>query len=207
MFLFSKICGLCLRPIQPHIKRVEGRCKAVEARSWQHTPNLAMWSRMSGSIPSLPHIRFAKIISWNWSILMFVKVQNRLHKKIKRFVCCQKVICSEILTVGIIPSSSSSSSSIGTTTHCGLWPVEQCPSIFSYLQPTLSIFSLPALKDLFLLPLSIFSWVFRFFSSLPVLEWRSLWASYPPPFSLRGKYNTNIPKTSSCHSGVFRFAL
>ena len=57
-----------------------------------------------------------------------------------------------------------SSSSIGTTAHCGLWPVEKCPSIFSYLPPTLSIFSLPALEDLFLLPLSI-----PFFSSLPVL--------------------------------------
>ena len=53
-----------------------------------------------------------------------------------------------------------SSSSIDTTAHCGLWPVEQCPSIFSYLPPTLSIFSLPAHEDLFLLPLSIFSWVF-----------------------------------------------
>jgi len=41
---------------------------------------------------------------------------------------------------------------------------------FSYLPPTLSIFSLPALEDLFLLPLSIFIWVFAFFSSLPVLE-------------------------------------
>ena len=40
-------------------------------------------------------------------------------------------------------SSSSSSSSIGITAHCGLWPVEQCPSIFTYLPPTLSIFSLP----------------------------------------------------------------
>ena len=49
-------------------------------------------------------------------------------------------------------------------------------SIFSYLPPTLSIFSLPALEDLFLLPLSIFSWVFSFFPSLPVLEWRSFWA-------------------------------
>ena len=76
------------------------------------------------------------------------------------------------------------SPSTGTTDHCGLWPVEQCPSIFSYLPPTLSIFSLPAIEDLFLLPLSIFSWVFPFFSSLPVLEWRSFWASYPPPFSL-----------------------
>ena len=76
-----------------------------------------------------------------------------------------------------------SSSSIGTTAYCGLRPVEQCPSIFSYVPPTLSIFSLSALEDLFLLPLSIISWVFPFFSSLPVLEW-SFWASYPPPFSL-----------------------
>jgi hypothetical protein len=36
-------------------------------------------------------------------------------------------------------SSSSYSSSIGTTAHCGLWPVEQDPSIFSHLSPTLSI--------------------------------------------------------------------
>jgi len=78
----------------------------------------------------------------------------------------------------------SSSSFVGTTARCGLWPVEQCPSIFSYLPPTLSIFSLPALEDLFLLHLTIFSWVFPFFSSLPVLECRSFWASYPPPFSL-----------------------
>jgi len=44
--------------------------------------------------------------------------------------------------------SYSFSFSIGTTARCGLWPVEQCPSIFSYLPPTLSIFSLPALEDL-----------------------------------------------------------
>jgi hypothetical protein len=41
---------------------------------------------------------------------------------------------------------------------------------FSYLPPTLSIFTPPALEDLFLLLLFIFSWVFPFFSSLPVLE-------------------------------------
>ena len=35
------------------------------------------------------------------------------------------------------PPPPSSSSSIGTTAHSGLWPVEQCPSIFSYL-PQLS---------------------------------------------------------------------
>jgi len=72
----------------------------------------------------------------------------------------------------IIKHYRTSSSSIGTTAHSGLWPLEQCPSIFSYLPPTLSIFSLPALEDLFQLPLSIFSWVFPFFSSLPVLERR-----------------------------------
>ena len=78
--------------------------------------------------------------------------------------------CIVIYSSSSSSSSSSSYSSINTTAHCGLWPVEQCPSIFSRLPPTLSIFSLPALEDLFLLPLSIFSWVFHFLSFLPVLE-------------------------------------
>jgi hypothetical protein len=38
-----------------------------------------------------------------------------------------------------LQTSSSSSSSTGTTAHRGLWPVEQDPSSFSYLSPTLSI--------------------------------------------------------------------
>jgi hypothetical protein len=66
----------------------------------------------------------------------------------------------------------SSSSSVGATVRCGLWPVEQYLSIFPCLTPTLSIFSLPALEDLFLLLPSIISWVFLFVSSLPVLERR-----------------------------------
>ena len=74
----------------------------------------------------------------------------------------------------------SSSSSIGTTACCRLWPVEQCCSILSCLSPTLSIFSFLTLEDLFLLPLSILSWVSLFVSSLPVLELRSFWASCPP---------------------------
>jgi hypothetical protein len=61
-------------------------------------------------------------------------------------------------------------SSVGTIARCGLWPVEQYLFIFPYLLPTLSIFSLPALEDLFLLLLFILSWVFLFVSSLPVLE-------------------------------------
>jgi hypothetical protein len=67
-------------------------------------------------------------------------------------------------------SSSSSSSSVGTTARCGLWPVEKYLSIFSYLSPTLPIFSLPAFEDLFPFLLSILSWVFLFVSSLPLLE-------------------------------------
>ena len=86
----------------------------------------------------------------------------------------------------------SSSSSIGTTAHCGLWPVEQCPSIFSYLPPSLSLVSLSALENFFLLPLSILSWVFPFVSSFPVLEWRSFWASYPP-FSPGDLTNLSCP--------------
>jgi hypothetical protein len=55
-----------------------------------------------------------------------------------------------ILDLYIIPSSS-----VGATARCGLWPVEQYFFIFPYLSPTLSIFSLPTLKNLFLLLLSI----------------------------------------------------
>ena len=66
-------------------------------------------------------------------------------------------------------SSSSSSSSIGSTALFELWPVEKCPSILLYLPPPISIFSPPSLGHLPLLPLSIFSWVVPFLSSVPVL--------------------------------------
>ena len=66
-----------------------------------------------------------------------------------------QVICMYVCMFMYV-SDFSSSSSIGTTAHCELWPVEQCSSISSYLPPTLSIFSLPALEDLFVLLLSIF---------------------------------------------------
>ena len=97
---------------------------------------------------------------------------------------CSRALLSSSSSHPHPPPPPSSSSSIGTSAPCGLWPVEQCPSIFSHLPPTLSIFALPTLEDLFLLPLSIFSWVFRFFLSLPVLEWRYFWACYPSSFSL-----------------------
>jgi hypothetical protein len=64
----------------------------------------------------------------------------------------------------------SSASSVGATARCGLWPVEKYLSIFPYLSPTLSIFSLPVLEDLFSLLLSILSWVFLFEADLPVLR-------------------------------------
>ena len=103
---------------------------------------------------------------------------------VERYIENTRILSALLENSSSSSSYSSSSSSIGTTAHCGLWPVEQCPSIFSYLPPALSIFSLPALEDLFQLPLSILSWVFPFFSSLPVLERRSFWSSYPPPFCL-----------------------
>ena len=85
----------------------------------------------------------------------------------------QLILCPFIHFTIFCPLLISSSSRFVRFFHSQFWPVEQCPSIFSYLPPTLSTFSLPALEDLFLLPLSIFSWVFPFFSSLPVLGWRS----------------------------------
>jgi len=90
----------------------------------------------------------------------------------------------------VLPHTSSSSSSPPPL----LLPLALQPTVgfglsnnilpFSPIYQQLSNFSLPKLEDLFLLPLSIFSWVFPFVSSLPVLGWRSFWASYPPPFSL-----------------------
>jgi len=53
-----------------------------------------------------------------------------------------------------------------------LWALA-CRTMFFnfFLSATNSlIFSLPALEDLFLLPLSVFSWVFPLFSPLPVFE-------------------------------------
>jgi hypothetical protein len=58
-------------------------------------------------------------------------------------------------------------SSIGATARCGLWPVEQYLSVFPYLSPILSIFSLPTLEDLFLPLLPIISWVFLYVLPLP----------------------------------------
>ena len=107
-------------------------------------------------------------------IISFLWLRSFLHLNIKWSTVC-----------------SSSSSSIGTTAHCGLWPVEQCPSNFSYLPPTLSTFSRPALEDLFLLPLSIFSWVFPFFSSIPVF-WVKLFLGILSPSILSRWPNQRI---------------
>ena len=100
-----------------------------------------------------------------------------------------------IAVCGDETSSSSSSSSVGATARCGLWPVEQYLPIFPYLSPTPSIFSLPALEDVFPLLLSILSWVFLFVLSFPVLQWRSFRASYPP-FSPGDPANLSIAPLS-----------
>jgi hypothetical protein len=101
---------------------------------------------------------------------LFPRCQSRLISHVS-------LILTLVLQWPVCPSSSS----VGATARCGLWPVEKYLSIFPYLSPTLSIFSLPALEDLFLPLLSILSWVFIL--SLPVLEWIPFWASYPPLFS------------------------
>ena len=55
------------------------------------------------------------------------------------YVFCT-VHCNLIIHINQQNASSSSSSSVGATARCGLWPVEQYLSIFPYLSPTLSIF-------------------------------------------------------------------
>jgi hypothetical protein len=51
--------------------------------------------------------------------------------------------------------------SVGATARCGLWPVEKYLSTFPYPSPTLSIFSLPAFEDLFLLPTYLYTQYFK----------------------------------------------
>jgi len=55
------------------------------------------------------------------------------------------IITTITTTTTTTSSYSSSSSYVGATAHCRLRPVEKCPSILSYLSPTLSIFSVPSL--------------------------------------------------------------
>jgi hypothetical protein len=61
----------------------------------------------------------------------------------------------------------SSSTSVGATARCGLWPVDQ---YLSFVPIYHQLFSLPTPEDLFPLLLSILSWVFLFVSARPVLE-------------------------------------
>jgi len=122
-------------------------------------------------------VSFYFITTWNQKVFL-------CSPCIIRVLCC--ISCERALTLGsmtFVGVSVSSSYSVGATTRCGLWPVEKYFSICPCLSPTLCIFSLPTFEDLFPLLFSILSWVFLFVSSLPVLEWRSFWASYPLPFS------------------------
>jgi hypothetical protein len=62
---------------------------------------------------------------------------------LREFLCLNKAIQAaqhaNLCAASPLWDDTSSSSSTGTTVHCGLWPVEQDPSIFPYLSPTLSI--------------------------------------------------------------------
>jgi hypothetical protein len=125
-----------------------------------------------------------------WTRHLFEDRRKPLNNNWLTYVKMEFVLCevgnkvSRIISwLPVFKGLTVSSSSISTTARCGLWPVEQYPAIFSYLSPTISISSLLALQDPFLPLISIFSWVFPFESAPPLLQWRSSWAFYFPPFS------------------------
>ena len=127
--------------------------------------------------------------NYTFDTLLHISIQCDLNMWV-RFVTLINWMCfvtpKLLISNEKLPNSTvaySSSSSIGTTARYEPWPVEQCPSICFCLSLSLSIFSLPALQDLLLLALSIFFWVFLSVSSLPVVGWRSFWASCLLPFS------------------------
>ena len=98
-------------------------------------------------------------LTWYHTTVRYSIQQVRQHCEWRNFH--RKFTLMQFISSSSYSSSYSSSSSyyyysICTTSRSGLWPVEQCPPIFSYLLPTLSIFSLPALEDLFLFSLSSF---------------------------------------------------
>jgi hypothetical protein len=70
-------------------------------------------------------------------------VEKQLHSLVNRFTAAsfqtQYALTTDAEILLFPPQHTSSSSSTGTTARCGLWPVEQDPSIFPYLSPTLSI--------------------------------------------------------------------
>ena len=76
----------------------------------------------------------------------------KLFKKLSNFSCFSAFSFSNLSIFDTWHFALySSSSSVGATARCGLWPFEQYLSIFPCPSPTLSIFSLPALEDFFLL--------------------------------------------------------
>ena len=113
-----------------------------------------------------------KPLSW-WFVHKFTVL---MHLYCDSWVCVPATVDTAVCILLLLPLALQPTVGIGLSNN--VLP------FFPHLPPTLSIFSLQALEDLFVLPLSILSWVFPFFLSLPVLEWRSFWASYPPPFSL-----------------------
>ena len=102
-----------------------------------------------------------QVCDWHIKNICHFSQLEKMYQLLQNYVIMVETTCLSTKKAGkkerIKHLGLFSSSSIGTTAHFGLWPVEKCPSIFSYLPPILSIFSLPALEDLFLLPLSIFS--------------------------------------------------
>jgi hypothetical protein len=74
--------------------------------------------------------------SHNEEIFKIQKIIIRIIMNSSKNASCWQLF--KELNILPIQSQYSFSSSIGTTAHCGLWPVEQYPSIFSYLSPTLS---------------------------------------------------------------------
>ena len=138
----------------------------------QNTENANIFSVTSNNAREVHYNIFQRIeAGLIWHCVVFTVDTSRKSYEMK------------LVSLNFVLILSSSSSSVGTTAHCGLWSVKQYLSVCPYLSANLSIFSLQTLEDLFPLLLSILSWVFLFVSARPVLEWRSFWASYPPPYS------------------------
>jgi hypothetical protein len=127
-----------------------------------HRKNILVHIEQDATLRSLLYLKTALHVSGGTSTH---------HQKRKQLYLQHLLFVTPLLLPAAIASGSSNFFFFRwRTARCEFWPVEQYLSICPYLSPTLSIFSLPALENLFPLLLSILSWAFLFVSSLPVLE-------------------------------------
>ena len=182
-------------------------CCLKRSESWDTPTDTPLATQQPPHIQTTRHViqsKFRHFTYSTFSIVMFIlylgehNTEFMIH--IINSIYSQDTICNglnatldvlytdeyhgDIIDIDLLTSSAASSSysSIGTTARCGLWPVAQHPFFFWSITLSPSSHS-QHLKISFYALFPYFPGSSPSSRTLPVLVWRSFWASYPPPFS------------------------